>query len=136
MTTLGETSLCKTFKACFSLHCTVQIAKDLYQDLQRLPSQRGFLLWRDNTRVLASLESTLGDARKGINYSDTDVLLTNITIVVGKYFKNMIRIFTEAIKEFKDAIFVIVLGVSRVQNPEEEVIDEDAYCLLQVLPEV
>ena len=86
--------------------------------------------------MLASLESTLGDAGKGINYSDTDVLLTNITIVVGKYFKNMICIFTEAIEEFKNAIFVIVLGVSRVQNPEKEVIDEDAYCLLQVLPEV
>jgi hypothetical protein len=136
MSTLSKTSLCKTFKTCFSLHCTVQIAKDLDQDLQRLPSQRGFLLWCDNTCVLTSLESTLSYARKRIDHSDTNVFLINITIVVGKYLKDMICILTEAIKELKNAIFVIILGVSRVQNPQEEIIDEDADCLLQVLSEV
>jgi len=86
--------------------------------------------------VLTSLESTLSYARKRIDHSDTNVFLINITIVVGKYFKDMICILTEAIKELKNAIFVIILGVSRVQNPQEEIIDEDADCLLQVLSEV
>ena len=48
----------------------------------------------------------------------------------------MVCVLAQAIEELKNAVLVVVLRVARVQDPEKEVVNEDANCLLEVLAEV
>ena len=62
--------------------------------------------------------------------------MANIAIVVGEDFQHMVGILAESVEELQNAILVIILRVSRVKNSEEEVVDEDADGLFEVLTEV
>jgi hypothetical protein len=86
--------------------------------------------------MLASLKSALGNAWERVYDSDTNVFLANIAIIVGKYFEDMIGVLAEAVKELKNTVLVIILGVSWVENSKEEVVYEDADGLLEMLSEV
>jgi hypothetical protein len=86
--------------------------------------------------VVALLELALGDAGERVDDADADVFLANVTIVVCKYFEDVLRVLAQTVEEVKDAVFAIVLGVAGVEHSEEEIVDEDADGLLEVLAEV
>lgn len=86
--------------------------------------------------MLTALEPPLGNARERIDDSDANIFLTNITIVISKYFKDMISIFAKTVKELKDTVLVIILRISRLKDSTEEVVYKDADCLLEMLSEM
>lgn len=134
--TLGQLGLSQRLQLDRSLDGPVQIVQDLDQDLQGLPSQRGHLLVREQTVVVAFLELALGNAGERVNDADTDVLLADVAIVVCKDFEDVLRVLAETVEEIEDTVLAVVLRVSGVEHSEEEVVDKDAYRLLEVLSEM
>lgn len=48
----------------------------------------------------------------------------------------MLCVLAQTVEEVEDAVLAVVLGVARVEHSEEEIVDEDADGLLEVLAEV
>ena len=98
--------------------------------------QRRHLLIGQETVVVTLLELALGDARELVDDADADVFLTNVAIVVCKDFEDVLCVLAQAVEEVEDAVLAVVLGVAGVEHSEEEIVDEDADGLLEVLAEV
>lgn len=86
--------------------------------------------------MVAFLELALGNAGERVNDADTDVLLADVAIVVCKNFEDVLRVLAETVEEIEDTVLAVVLRVSGVEHSEEEVVDKDAYRLLEVLSEM
>jgi hypothetical protein len=118
------------------LYRPVQVVQDLDENFEGLAPQRRHLLIGQETVVVALLELALGDAGERVDDADADVFLANVAIVVCKYFEDVLCVLAQTVEEVKDAVFAIVLGVAGVEHSEEEIVDEDADGLLEVLAEV
>jgi len=62
MTALSQTCLCESFQTYLSFDSTVQVSKYLDQDFKSLPPEGSLLLSCDDTSMLTSLKSPLGNA--------------------------------------------------------------------------
>lgn len=86
--------------------------------------------------MITLLEFTLSDARERVDDPDADVFLANVAIIVCEYLENVLSVFAQTVEEVKDAVLAIVLRVAGVEHSEEEVVDEDADSLLEMLTEM
>ena len=48
----------------------------------------------------------------------------------------MTSVFAETVKEFEDAVFIVIFRIARVKNPQKEVLDKDPDRLFKVFSEV
>jgi hypothetical protein len=62
--------------------------------------------------------------------------LRDITIEVCENVEDVTRVLAETIEKLEDAIFIVILRISGVKNPQKEVLNEDTDRLFQMFPEV
>jgi len=62
--------------------------------------------------------------------------LSDITIEVCENVEDVTRVLAETIEKLEDAIFIVILRISGVKNPQKEVLNEDTDRLFQMFPEV
>jgi len=62
--------------------------------------------------------------------------LRNITIEVCENVEDVTRILAETIEKLEDAIFIIILRISGVKDPQKEVLNKHTDRLFQMLSEV
>ena len=86
--------------------------------------------------MLTLLETALSYAGEWINDLYADVLLWDITIEVCENVEDVTRVLAETIEKLEDAIFIIILRISGVKNPQKEVLNEHTDRLFQMFPEV
>ena len=86
--------------------------------------------------MFAFLEFPLGDLGKRVYHPLQDVLLLVIAIVVVEDFQDLVRVLRDPIEHIQDQVLVMVNGVARIQDPQEDLLEEDDNLLLEVLSEV
>ena len=86
--------------------------------------------------MLTLLETALSYAGEWIYDLYADVLLSDITIEVCENVEDVTRVLAETIEKLEDAIFIVILRISGVKNPQKEVLNEHTDRLFQMFPEV
>lgn len=86
--------------------------------------------------MLTLLETALSNAGEWIYDLYADVLLRDITIEVCENVEDVTRILAETIEKLEDAIFIIILRISGVKDPQKEVLNKHTDGLFQMLSEV
>ncbi len=62
--------------------------------------------------------------------------MLKVTVIVDKDFQHMLCVLTQLVKYIQDQIFVMVVGVPRVKNLQEDLFNEYNDFFFQVNPEV
>ena len=114
----------------------VNVSQHLNEDLKGIESQRVLFLRCDYTLMFTFQKLALCNFGQRVNGPLEYILLLVVAIIVDKYFKQMLSVLTQFVKDIQNQILVVVNRVARVQNAKENLLKEYHNLLLEVLSEV
>mmetsp|Transcript_33175 Transcript_33175/g.91724 ORF Transcript_33175/g.91724 Transcript_33175/m.91724 type:complete len:347 (-) Transcript_33175:607-1647(-) len=107
-----------------------------HECLQGKKLQLLLLVRLDEVCVLHRGVLPLRDLRQTVDHALEDVLLVNVTIEVQKELQGRNGISAELVKDLQHSVLVGVCGVSALQDPQEDLLNEDANLSPEMLFEI
>ena len=120
----------------FCINGAIDISKHLDYYLKSIKSQTVLLLGSNNCLMLTLLEFTLSNLRQRINHPLQNIFLLAVTIVVVEDFQYLMCVLWNLVEYIQDKILVMIDRVSRVKDPQKDLLQENNYFLLKMLPEI